>query len=549
VSLYLGLDSSTQSLTAIVLEVDRAGTRLVFEHALSFDEALPQYGTRHGVLVDHGPAKAGHDERPTEAGHYEGGAGVAVSSPLLGADALDVMMAKIASSGLDLSRLAAIAGSAQQHGSVYLNANAASVLGQLNPDRAPAAQLAGCLSRTVSPIWMDASTSRECEEITAAVGGPRTLAERTGSRAFERFTGPQIRKFFKQQPDDYGATDRVHLVSSFLASLLAGHHAPIDPGDGSGMNLMDLATASWWPPALEATAPGLAAKLPDIAPSWTVAGTLSRYWQTRHNLPPARIVAWSGDNPCSLVGTGLVREGVAAISLGTSDTIFSLMREPRVDTTFTGHVFGAPTGDFMGLTVFANGSIARERIRDQFGLTWSGFSAALAATPAGNHGRMLLPWFAPEITPLVLQPGLRRFGLASDDGQSHVRAIVEAQMMALALHSKWMQVKVATIHATGGASANRDILRVMADVFGAEVCQAEVGNSACLGAALRARHADGVANGERLTWDEVVAGVVEPLITLRLQPDRERHAIYKDLMPVYARREAEALNQPRSVRL
>ena len=522
-SLYLGLDSSTQSLTAIVLEVDRAATRVVYEHAFSFDDALPEYGTRHGVVPG-------------------GETGVVVSSPLLWADALDLMLAKIAASGIELSRLAAIAGSAQQHGSVYLNAGAASVLGRLDPDHPPSTQLAGCLSRTVSPIWMDASTSRECGEITEGVGGALALAERTGSRAFERFTGPQIRKFFKQQPDAYAATDRVHLVSSFLASLLAGRHVPIDPGDGAGMNLMDLATTSWWPAAVDATAPGLAAKLPDLAPSWTIAGTLSPYWQARHHLPPARVVVWSGDNPCSLIGTGLVREGVAAISLGTSDTIFSLMREPRVDRTFTGHVFGAPTGDFMGLTVFANGSIARERVRDQFGLTWSGFSAALAATPPGNDGRMMLPWFDPEITPLVLEPGVRRFGLAPDAGPAQVRAIVEAQMMALALHSQWMQVAVTTIHATGGASANRDILRVMADVFGAEVCQFEVGNSACLGAALRARHADAVARGERITWDEVVAGAIEPMISLRLQPNRDNHGLYETLMRVYSAREAQALS-------
>ena len=110
----------------------------------SFDEALPKYGTRHGVLAGE------HD--PAEAGHHESGAGVVVSSPLLWADALDMMMAKIAASGLDLSRLAAIAGSAQQHGSVYLNAAAAPMLGQLDADRAPSAQLAGGLSRAVSPI-------------------------------------------------------------------------------------------------------------------------------------------------------------------------------------------------------------------------------------------------------------------------------------------------------------------------------------------------------------------------------------------------------------
>ena len=88
----------------------------------------------------------------------------------------------------------------------------------------------------------------------------------------------------------------------------------------------------------------------------TVVGPLAEFWQTRCGLRDARVVAWSGDNPCSLIGTGLVREGRVAISLGTSDTIFGLMREPRVDPSGTGHVFGAPTGDYMSLTVFKNGS-------------------------------------------------------------------------------------------------------------------------------------------------------------------------------------------------
>ena len=87
---------------------------------------------------------------------------------------------------------------------------------------------------------MDSSTSAECAEIEAAVGGGQALAQRTGSRAFERFTAAQIRKFSKTDPAAYAATDRIHLVSSFLASLLTGGHAPLDPGDASGTNLMDL---------------------------------------------------------------------------------------------------------------------------------------------------------------------------------------------------------------------------------------------------------------------------------------------------------------------
>ena len=64
-----------------------------------------------------------------------------------------------------------------------------------------------------------------------------------------------------------------------------------------------------------------------------------------------------------------------------------------------------------------------------------------------------------------------------------MRAVVEAQMLSMALHSRWMQVPVDTIYATGGAAANRAVLQVMADVFGAEVYQLEVSNSAALGAA------------------------------------------------------------------
>ena len=38
------------------------------------------------------------------------------------------------------------------------------------------------------------------------------------------------------------------------------------------------------------------------------------------------MVPWTGDNPSSLIGTGIVAEGVLAVSLGTSDTVFALHR-------------------------------------------------------------------------------------------------------------------------------------------------------------------------------------------------------------------------------
>jgi xylulokinase len=271
-------------------------------------------------------------------------------------------------------------------------------------------------------------------------------------------------------------------------------------------------------------------------------GTLSPYWQARHHLPAASIIAWSGDNPSSMVGVGLVREGRVAISLGTSDTIFGLMAKPRVDPQGTGHVFGSPTGDFMGLTCFSNGSLARERVRDTFGMTWNDFSAALDRTPAGNDGRILLPWFAPEITPTVPRPGVHRYRLAERDAPGHVRGVIEAQQMALLLHSRWMEVNVDTIFATGGAAVNTQILQVMADVFGAEVQRSTVTNSAALGAALRAWHAHALASEAPLSWDTIVNGLQQPP-TERITPHTGRHETYCQLISLYEQCEQHALGR------
>ena len=505
-ALYLGLDSSTQSLSAVLLEASGGRHRVVFELSLPFDTTLRHYGTHHGVLPHTDPS-------------------IAQSSPVMWAEALETLFARMGEQRVDLSRLTAISGSAQQHGSVYFNDAASRGLETLYNGRPLAPQIVTLLSRPISPIWMDSSTTTECREIEAAVGGAGRLAQHTGSRAFERFTGPQIRRFATHEPAAYAATDRIHLVSSYLASVLVGRHAPADPGDGAGMNLMDLASGQWWPPAVDATAPGLREKLPALAPSSSIAGRLSPYWRTRYRLPNAKVAVWSGDNPCSLIGLGLVREGQVGVSLGTSDTIFGPMRSPRVDPGGTGHVFGAPTGEFMGITVFSNGSLARERVRDRYGLTWEAFSDALESTPPGNGGAMMLPWFVPEITPVVPAPGVRRQGLDEGDAAANVRAVVEAQMTALALHSQWMGVAVDVIHVAGGAAVNRQILQVLADVFGADVRRVEVKNAAALGAALRALHADRLDDRDPLGWDAVIDGLEQPPPERR-SPDRSRHDRY-----------------------
>jgi xylulokinase len=514
--LYLGLDCSTQGLTAIVIEIEGDTRRVVFNSSLNFDRDLPEYGTTGGV-------RRGVDDNEVFA------------SPVMWADALDRMMARLASAAdIDVDNIRAIAGSAQQHGSVYLNQQAAKTWRALNPIAPLAPQLTHTFAREFSPVWMDATTAAQCREIDDALGGAVATAALTGSPACERFTGPQIRKFFQQQPDAYAQTTKIHLVSSYMASLLAGVDAPIDPGDGSGTNLMNIRANRWSSEALDATAPGLGDRLPSIRPSWEIAGKLSPYWQKRYALPPAAIVAWTGDNPSSLIGTGIIREGALAVSLGTSDTAFTCTTEPAAGSS---HVFRSPTGDFMNLICFRNGSLAREWLRQEYRLDWDAVAKMLEASP-GNEGRVMLPWLETEITPRVSRAGLRRFGFDHTDAAANVRGVIEGQMMAIANHAAGIsRVSIDRVIATGGAAVNRAILQVMANVFDADVYRLDVENSAALGAALRAYHADRLAANEPVSWKTVVSGFTDPNPGHRVSPNPKHVAVYQRLRREYARLE------------
>lgn len=73
---------------------------------------------------------------------------------------------------------------------------------------------------------------------------------------------------------------------------------------------------------MKATAPGLAERLPAIVPSHSVIGSVASYFVDTFGFSAeCRVVAWSGDNPCSLAGLGIGQPGDVGVSLGTSDTV------------------------------------------------------------------------------------------------------------------------------------------------------------------------------------------------------------------------------------
>uniref|UniRef100_A0A8C9W1B1 Xylulose kinase n=1 Tax=Scleropages formosus TaxID=113540 RepID=A0A8C9W1B1_SCLFO len=524
-SCYLGFDFSTQQLKVVAVDEE---LKLVHRSRVHFDSELPEFRTRDGVHI--------HSNRLT-----------VTSPPLMWVKALDVVLEKMKKEGFEFSRVKALSGCGQQHGSVYWKEGSQKLLESLHPGKPLHEILEGAFAVPDSPVWMDSSTSEQCQRLEVAVGGAQRLADITGSRAYERFTGNQIAKIYKTNPDQYKKTERISLVSSFAASLFLGKYAEIDYSDGSGMNLMDIFMKRWASPCLDSTAPELEEKLGVPVPSTAVQGQVSPYYVGRYGFPAdCKVVSFTGDNPGSLAGMRL-QEGDIAVSLGTSDTVFLWIKEPR--PAVEGHIFCNPIDPqaYMALICFKNGSLTRQRVRNECaGGSWDTFSEALRSTAMGNNGNIGIYFDEMEITPPTI--GVYRFNKENKrvKGFSHeaeIRALVEGQFMAKRLHAEKLGYKIipgTRVLATGGASSNNDVLQVLSDVFGAPVYTIDTTNSACLGCAFRAKHAVVAETGA--SFAEAIRHAQEP--KLAVTPCSRAEQIYQPLLKRYEELEKKILKGP-----
>lgn len=471
---FLSIEVSTQKLKAIVIDNEQ---NILQETDVTFGEELSEFGAPDGIQM--------HED------------GLTFTAPTaMWIKAIDVALDKLKNSGTDFSKIVAISGAGQQHGSVYWKKGSRKLLQTLQSDKTLYSQLAECFSLPNSPIWMDASTHSQCLQLEKLLGGAQKVADVTGSKAVERFTGNQIAKIYQSNPNAYNDTERISLVSSFAASLFLGDYAGIDYSDGSGMNLLDIHTRQWSRECLNACAPSLEEKLGSPVPSCKKLGPVSTYMVDRYRFSPdCQVVAFTGDNPASVAGM-IMGEGEIIISLGTSDTILCWVGKPNPGPFGVIFVNPIETKAWMGLLCWKNGSFARELIRDECaGGSWDQFNSLLNAIPAGNNGNIGIYFTEQEIVPFAR--GTHRFNASDKEVSSftpevEVRAIIEGQFLARRAYAQQMGLRFgpqSKVMATGGASSNPAILQVLADVFNVPVYVIDVPNSACLGSAYRAKHA------------------------------------------------------------
>jgi xylulokinase len=342
------------------------------------------------------------------------------------------------------------------------------------------------------------------------------------------------------------------------------------------MNLLDLRSKQWSAPVVGAMPPpanaDLPAKLGPAAPSHAVVGPIAPYYTSVYGFPSsASVIAWSGDNPCSVAGLGLRSPGDVAVSLGTSDTMFGILATPLPGTE--GHIFANPVdpASYMAMLCYKNGSLCREGVRNAVaGGSWDSFNALLAKSAPGNGGRIGFFFESPEITPTVLKAGTRRFEKkggsyarvgAFSDPTADARAVVEGQFLSMRLHGESIGMKAPTrLIATGGASSNAAVLQVLADVFGAPVFVAQQTDSASLGAAYRAahgwavsqkggfvpfetvlQHGAGAAAAGKTDAASASAGPVK--LSLAASPRPSATSVYSAMLPEYAACEAQVTSE------
>ena len=450
--LVLGIDSSTQSTTAVVL--DRASFATAAEAKVRYrdDPRVAKYGLTEGAPILP-PREPGEADQPA----------------VLFLDALDALLSDLGPAVL--GRVAAIDLSAHQHGQVWLGEAGAKAISALRgagagAEGAPglAARVGPGLAYDRAPIWMSSNTEIEAEELRAALGGREGVTARSGSDSPLRFSGAVLRRVAKRFPDIYMRTYRFHLISSFLSGVLSGDpEAPIDWGNGSGTSLMDWSGRRWDPQLIAAAASGLpggakalASRLPPLAHPLTVVGRAAAYFVERFGLSPdCAIIAGSGDNPQSKV----LASG-ALLSLGTSFVLMVEGEKPHVSANAMYDGLGRPF--LFGCRT--NGALAWESVRKEAGLAASDFAASEAALASEAPGAAIRVVQTERESfpdsPVMSSPSLG--GFARD-----YSAAVDASLGLMAIASAPFAGKVSEVAVTGGAAASRGVLARVAAIWGA----------------------------------------------------------------------------------
>ena len=332
-----------------------------------------------------------------------------------------------------------------------------------------------------SIIWCDQRTAAEVEEMNRVVGREK-LMEITANPALTGWTAAKILWVRNNEPDVYEKCRHILLPKDYLRLILTGEYAT-EVSDASGMQLLDIANRCWSDELLHLLQidKDLLGKVHE---SCEVTGTLTREMADTLGLCEGTVVVGgAGDNAAAAVGTGVVRDGKAFTTIGTSGVVFAHTSSMAMDTKGRVHTCCAAVPNswhVMGVTQGAGLSL--KWFRDNFCMAEKEAAALMgedpynlmnkqaAQSPIGANKLLYAPYLMGERTP-HLDADCRGmfFGLsAMHTRRDLLRAVMEGVTYSLkdCLNVlAEMGVAPETMLACGGGGKSPLWRQMLADVF------------------------------------------------------------------------------------
>lgn len=393
-------------------------------------------------------------------------------------------------------------------------------------------------------IWADLRNGAECEQVYEQVGGLEELLKLTNNRMLTGYTGGKVLWVRNHEPQVYGRIVTVLNPKDYIRFRLTGVCAT-DVSDASGTGLFDVRKRTWSKALLKALdlPEGL---FPHAFESCEISGTISaeasRTMGLRAGTP---VMGGGGDAVTQTTGTGLVKEGIFATTIGTGGIVSTALDQPYDNPEGRLQVFCNNIPDkwhSMGVTLSAGGAlrwyrdafaapekeIARLTDQDVYDL----LMAEAAACPAGSEGLLFLPHLLGARCPEP-DPNARGayIGLTIRHDRRHLlRALIEGITFSLkdmtCLYEQ-MGVVPDELRTSGGGSRSPFWRQIQADVFNRKIyTMYAAAEGGAYGAALVA----GVGAG---VWPDMESAAGFISVETTEMPDPSVVPVYEKLFPLY----------------
>ena len=390
-------------------------------------------------------------------------------------------------------------------------------------------------------LWCDLRTGPQRRVLENSIGVP-TLVRHTGNLPLEGFQAPKIVWVRRHEPDLLERTAHVLLPKDFIRLRLSGE-CFTDVSDASGTGYFDSATRRWSDPMVDMLALDRA-WLPEIRESPETAGRLMPAAADRLGLRPGiPIAAGAGDQPAGAVAAGVVSEGDAAVTIGSSGVVFAAASSygaaPDGRVQVGAHAL-PQRWYLMGVTQAAGLSL--RWLRDTFmpGVSYDQLVPEATDSPPGSRGLLWLPYLQGERTPhLDADARGALMGLTTAHRRADiVRAVLEGVAFSVRDAAQAIQgvgAPVERFKLAGGGARSPLWRQIIADVFDTPMQVEPEGRGPAFGAALLGA----VASGLFASVEEAVRVTATPRETI--VPSTEgtaaldaAYARYRNLYPALA---------------